>query len=324
MKESLERIHEIVLSQVPRVLGLGDRDPSSETFGCFDRGYWHYKSIDFPNTRYQEACWLLALLYQGNFDGNIYYQNGQVKQWAEAAIEFWISRRHRDGSVDEAYPNERGFCATAFTCWAVTEAMLLLRRSDGERLEKTGKWLMRHNNPDVSNQMAAAACALLNLYHLTSNTPYLRASEEKLSRLLSSQESSGYFPEYGGADVGYLSLIVGCLAHYWKRTKDPVLLESLKRALGFLEERIDEKGHYDHHRMSRKTQFLYSYGVAFFGSPVFERICRGLEEGTLLNPVWLDDRYFMPLTTDYLETVLWALSERHAVGAAVESYESKE
>lgn len=308
MTLSLDRFRGVVLSQIPRVLGLGDRDPSSETYGCFDRTYWHYRLIDFANVRFQEASWLLALLYSTNFEGNLYYRNEKIKQWTEAAIRFWISQRHRDGSFDEAYPNERGFCVTAFSTLAVTESMLLLGSDLESSLEKTGEWLSRHTNPDVSNQMAASAWALLNLYRLTHEKRYLSASQEKLSVLLSSQDPSGYFAEYGGADLGYLSVTISYLAHYWKRTQEASLLKSIRRAVAFLEEKVDEEGNYDCSRGSRKTQFLYPYGAAVTESPLLERLSRGLERGTVLNPVWLDDRYFTQLTIDYLETYLFSLS----------------
>ncbi|MBI4437322.1 MAG: hypothetical protein HY590_07920 [Candidatus Omnitrophica bacterium] len=309
MKGSFDRFRQIVLSQIPRLLGLGDRDPFSETYGCFDRVFWHYRLIDFPNARFQEACWPLSLLYRHSFEGNLYYQNEKVRQWTEAAIRFWASHRHRDGSLDEAYPNERGFCVTAFSTFAVTEAMLLLQIRV-PNLEKTGRWLLGHDQPFVANQMAASAVALLNLYQLTNEKRYLRASQERISTLLSSQDETGFFPEYGGADIGYLSLTLACLAHYWRQTKEGPLWESMGRALKFLEERVEEDGHYDYRQTSRKTQFLYSYGLAISDSPPLERLTQGLEQGTLLNPVWLDDRYFIQLTTDYLETYLLSWESR--------------
>ena len=66
---------EIVLSQTPRILGLGDRNESSKTFGCFDRYYWHYKLLDISNARFQESTLLLALLYCNNFNKNINEEN---------------------------------------------------------------------------------------------------------------------------------------------------------------------------------------------------------------------------------------------------------
>ena len=320
MRESFEMLRQIALGQVPRALGLGDRDPSSETYGCFDRMYWHYKLIDFPNARFQEVCWLLALLYSQNFEGNSYYQNEKVKEWVGSAIRFWAGIRHRDGSVDEAYPNERGFCATAFSTFAVTEAMLLLGHSEPS-LENTGKWLSSHDAVAVSNQTAAAALALLNLYQLTREKRYLHTSREKISDLLSRQDATGYFPEYGGADIGYHSLTLAILCRYWKRTKEIPLEEPIRRGIRFLEERIDETGNYDYRQTSRKTQFLYSYGLCG-AERLLGHLTAGLERGVVLNPAWMDDRYFIQLTTDYLETYLFCRSKESLAGIGQSSWGS--
>ena len=40
------------LHEIPRLLTLLDRDPSSPTYGCFDRNYWHYRTQDFPSGIY--------------------------------------------------------------------------------------------------------------------------------------------------------------------------------------------------------------------------------------------------------------------------------
>ena len=39
------------LAQIPKILTLGDRNPHSPTYGCFDRNFWHYKIIDFPSRK---------------------------------------------------------------------------------------------------------------------------------------------------------------------------------------------------------------------------------------------------------------------------------
>ncbi len=46
LREGLEshlRLH------LQRLLGAMDRDPDSPTYGCFDRGFWHYKAQDWSS-----------------------------------------------------------------------------------------------------------------------------------------------------------------------------------------------------------------------------------------------------------------------------------
>ena len=61
--------------QIEKVLTLQDRNEFSNTYGCFDRNYWHYKTRDFPSAMSQEYTLVLALAYSVNFDKNIYYKN---------------------------------------------------------------------------------------------------------------------------------------------------------------------------------------------------------------------------------------------------------
>ena len=43
------RYAELVLGALPRALTLLDSNPRSRTYGCCDRGYWHYKTLtSFP------------------------------------------------------------------------------------------------------------------------------------------------------------------------------------------------------------------------------------------------------------------------------------
>ncbi len=63
MNESAARFLGPALETIPRVLGLCDRQANSATYGCCDRHHWHYRAIDFPNARLQEAGWLFALAY---------------------------------------------------------------------------------------------------------------------------------------------------------------------------------------------------------------------------------------------------------------------
>ena len=64
-----------VLDNVPRLISQLDRDPTSLTYGCFDRNHWQYKIRDFSSIVLQQGTLSLALLYSNSFSGNVYYQN---------------------------------------------------------------------------------------------------------------------------------------------------------------------------------------------------------------------------------------------------------
>jgi len=302
----LEKINiykNIALSQVPRILGFGDRDKRSKTFGCFDRMYWHYRLIDISDARFQEVSLLLALLYSNVFEGNIYYKNSNLLDWIEGIIQFWGKHRNKDGSVNELYPNERSYCSTAFSTYSVCESLLTLERQTPVDLTKTARFLAKRKNPGVSNQDAAAALALYNISKLTGDSSYYDASCDKIYSLISRQQE-GYYPEYGGYDIGYQTITISLLVGYYNKTKNEELLESIKKAIKFVEDKVSDNGTFDYSNCSRKTQFIYPYGFGVFKSSVLEKHIKGLEENKALNPLWMDDRYCLQLTTDYLETYL--------------------
>jgi len=115
------------LSQIPRLLGLQDRNPFSPTYGCFHRDYWLDKTSDFPDAVRQFAVLALALVYKFDFPGNNYKNKEKVLDWAIAGLDFWSKIQHEDGSFDEFYPYERGWAGpTAFTTYTSIESYRIL------------------------------------------------------------------------------------------------------------------------------------------------------------------------------------------------------
>ena len=115
------------IGQIPRLLSLQDRNPHSSTYGCFHRDYWLDKTSDFPDAVRQFSAHSLALVYKYEFPGNTYLGQPRILDWTAAALDYWTSIQHKDGSFDEFYPYERGWVGpTAFTTYTTVEAYNLL------------------------------------------------------------------------------------------------------------------------------------------------------------------------------------------------------
>lgn len=308
-----EIFRDVALSQVPRILGLQDRNPSSATFGCFDRYYWHYRLLDVCNARFQEGSLLLALLYKSDFENNPYFNNARIYDWFVAGLNFSETIQHKDGSLDEVYPNEQSFVATSFLVCALSESLLVL--DDIElcqqylpMLERSAKWLGNNCNLEVLNQMAGSSAAMLYLYKLTEKEEYNNIAHDKIEKILSMQDDSGYFSEYGGWDLGYLSISIAYLTKIIRVNTDEKIADKIvsavSKAISFTEERVDETGNYDQRKSSRNTQYLYPSGFVRMGSNVVDRLREGLLSNKVLNPAWMDDRFCIPLTIDYLQAFL--------------------
>lgn len=287
-----------------RILGLGDRRPGSATVGCYDRMYWRYQLIDYPSSWFQSATEYLALLW--DTPGSRFYQQKVLRRWFREACDFTCSNLNRDGSCVEVYPHERSFCATAFLLGHLCGALGISDdRECPEGLLKMGGFLSPCLGGKVSNQLAAAALGLFRLSRLTGEAEYLQAGEQKLAVLYDNQTAEGYFHEYGGLDVGYLTITLSLLARLETEFPGAVDGKRVRRAVAVLDRLVRENGTFDYRATSRQTQFLYPFGLYFWESPVKDRLAMGLKKKVIVVPIWLDDRYVTELAIDYLYLARW-------------------
>ncbi len=300
---------EASLPCVSRLLGLMDRNPSSLTYGCFDRNYWHYKIIDFSNGRLQEAGLTLALLFVLNHPLNPYYHQKKIKKWSLAAMHFLKTIQNTDGSFNEYYPHEHAFVTTAFSTFAVSESLLLLNEFPAEVLEmlkKSGRWLLEREELDVVNQNLGACAALQNVYLLTGENRFKKGAYTKLKDSLHKQSPEGWFYEYGGPDIGYLSVAVYYLANYYKKTQDKTALLHLRKAVRFLSHFVHPDGSAGGEYGSRNTMYMVPDGIEICAqhddyAGFLASSLRTSLKGGGIAPFDLDDRYLCTMLYPYLQ-----------------------
>lgn len=282
-----------IQNSIQRLLSLGDSNPVSPTFGCFDRNFWHYRTVtDFPSAPFQMAALSLALLYQNDFENNFCYRRPEILRLAEGAMLYWAKIQRADGSFDEWYPYEHSFVATAFTSYGVSEALLLLKDELSKEtsakvtrsLEKAASWLSRHDDLLVSNHQAGAVPALYNIFLLTRKEKYRELAQEKLDKLLSVQTEEGWFPEYGGADPGYTSLTVDFLAKYYQKSQDEKAREAINKALDFMVYFLHPDGSFGGEYGSRNTKYLFPHGLEILSAEF-------PQAGYLLQPFYQPKKY---------------------------------
>jgi len=267
MKHNLQ---ELILKNCPRLFSAIDQNEFSVNFGCFNRDFWHYKiEKDFPSSIFQTGVWPMAMLYKNNFTGNLYFQKQKTLNLILAGLDFWCRIQGKNGSFVEWFPGETSHVATAFTTFAVSETVLLLgqevpkplKRKVLKSLVKAGRWLSKNPDLKVLNHTVGALVALHNLYLLTRKKEFQTASLKHLNLLLSVQTEEGWFPEYGGADLGYQSLSVFFLAKYWQKTNDLRAFKALEKAINFMSYFIHPDGSYGGEYGSRGTKFLMPAGL---------------------------------------------------------------
>jgi hypothetical protein len=297
-----------------RLLSEQDRDPYSDTQGCFDRRYWAWKMVDFPEATLQRN---VASLF-GWWRQTPQAQSGireTLLQAIQAGIQFALGIQHRDGSFDQAFPHEHSFGATAFLLPPLLESFAGIREACSpplqERVEEglfRSAWFLcraQETHGFISNHLAGAAWALSVSADFFQEPHFEEHSCRLLDRVLSRQSVEGWFEEYGGADPGYQTLCLYYLSQMYQRRKDPALRGALEKATSFLSWFVHPDGTFGGHYGSRRTAVYYPGGLALlsrefpsawaitrFMLPAMEK-----EQTTTLNDV--DMGNLAPLISNY-------------------------
>ena len=312
------------LAQIPKILTLLDRNPHSPTYGCFDRNFWHYKIIDFPSGMAQEFVFPLALIYDTDVPDNPYYHQPVIKDWVEAGIIYAARSAHKDGSCDDYFPFERASGAAAFSLLACIESYIILnlkeildlkeKNLEDNKLDnqailnffiKRADWLAHHHESgQLTNHQALIVLCLEKLSKLLQTSRWDKAKVQRLERVLSWQNSEGWFVEYEGCDPGYHTLSISCLAQIYQFNSDIRIKEALVKAVKLAAEFIHPDGSYGGEYTSRNTYNFFPYGFELVGKwipealQINDRFLQGLANG--LSPCYADDHIIGHHTWNYL------------------------
>ncbi|MFC1786438.1 hypothetical protein ACFLY8_00160 [Halobacteriota archaeon] len=291
-----------VLNNMPRLISQLDRDKNSLTYGCFDRNYWHYKIRDFPSIILQQGSLALALLYSNNFKGNIYYKNKKIEEWTLASLYFWMENQLKDGSFNEYWPNEHGYPPTVFSLYTTSETYRLLHafidKKDGlERaLIKSCNFISKHDEKGAQNQEIASITSLYSVYLSIKEKWLLNIIDEKVKQILKRQSHEGWISEYGGADIGYLSVSLGYLAEYYKMSQDKRVFPALKSIVDFMQFFIHPDSTSGGDYGSRNTEYFLPNGLEILAADyslagaIADKLLNNLEKYQTL-PNTVDERY---------------------------------
>ena len=296
-------------SAVPRILASVDRNSFGPSYGCCDRQYWHYRTAAFPSEMYQEAALPLALAFVRDLPGNTWFGEPRMAEAAVAVMRFSARSAHRDGSADDYYPNERALGAAVFSLQAQVEAYRRLRLDDPELLrffERRANWIAAHGESGrLTNHHALAALALWRTGELLNRADLKRAARVKTDDVLTSQHDEGWFPEYDGADPGYQTVTIDCLAKLRREAGWADLTTSLEHALDFLRWFGHRMGGVGGEYGSRGTRHFYSHGIELLAgeSAVAAELADGYLHGLARGSVaeFGDDRMYVHRTAGLIE-----------------------
>ncbi len=258
------RYSDAVLAEIPRIIGNLDRNPFRPTYGCFDRQHWHYRTAAFASEMYQEAVFPLAWAFATRCPGNRWYQREPLRDWVIAALHYSARAAHADGSCDDYYPYERALGAAVFSLVAGVKAYQRLDLRDEEIVagfQRRARWIAAHQESGrLTNHHALAALALLRVSQLDGDRALRAAADARVAQVLAWQHAEGWFAEYDGADPGYQTVTIGCLAEYRALTGRGDLTEPLARGVEFCRWFLHPDGSYGGEYGSRGTYHCYPHG----------------------------------------------------------------
>lgn len=258
------RYLDAALDAVPRLLAAVDRNSFGPSYGCCDRQFWHYRTAAFPSEMYQEAALPLAIAYARRLPGNGWYGEARLAETAVAALRFSARTAHADGSADDYYPFERALGAVVFSLQAQAEAYRLLGLDDADLLwffRRRAAWVADHGESGrLTNHHALAALGLWRVAKLTGDATLRRAAVRRVEQVLAWQSTEGWFDEYGGADPGYQTVTIDCLAKLQREPEFAQLAEPLRRATSFARSFLHLDDGYGGEYGSRGTRHFYPHG----------------------------------------------------------------
>jgi hypothetical protein len=230
-------------------------------------------------------------------------------------MEFLTQIQNYDGSFDATYPYVWSVDAVAYPTYAVSEAYLLLheeindslREKIIETLKKAGNWLLKSHDIDVTNQESVALITLYNIFQLTGDTRYINGTENKMKLILKNQSSEGWFNEYGGGDIAYLTVTIDSLAKYYQKTGDKDLLNILDKTVEFISYFVHPNGTMGGEYASRSPEFIIPSGFEILSEEVplaaaiADSNIRALNQGQMMNPIALDDTFLCWMFHTYFQ-----------------------
>lgn len=264
---------------LPRLLALFDTDRTGDSYGMGDRYHWAWGLIDFGNGTFQGAAHGMARLWQA---GLWPYSTPRAQFIERLNAMFAGAKRltRKDGSLEEAFPNEGSYCVTALVAFDLLCTIDLLCAEIDETQIRGWRDIVApmvaylkqadETHALISNHLATAVAALLRWHHLTGDKEAERKARELLDRILRHQSEEGWFQEYEGPDPGYQTLCTYYLADVHQLRPDWQLLKPLHRSILFLWHFAHPDDSFGGSYGSRCTRFCYPAGIAALANEIPE------------------------------------------------------
>lgn len=260
-----------ICKNLPRVLSLFDTDFTSKSYGVGDRYYWAWGLTDFGNGSFQGAANGLSRLWVSG----LWPFESSEEVFFERINSLFLGAQtltRKNGSLEEAFPNEGSYCVTSLVAFDLLVTIDLLDPliDQGKKqewlsiVEPMAQFLIKSDETHalISNHLATAAAALFRWCEVTEQDAGASSKGELLiSRILKNQSKEGWFKEYEGADPGYQTLCTYYLADLHLNHPHLNLADSLSQSIQFLWNFAHPDGSFGGYYGSRSTRFYNPGGI---------------------------------------------------------------
>ncbi|MCP4978396.1 MAG: hypothetical protein GY931_19795 [Maribacter sp.] len=228
-----------------------------------------------------------------------------MEEIAKASVLYWAKRAKKHGSFEEYYPWENGYPPLAFSTLAAAKLIERLNISSkdvSQSLKIAAKQLLNRFEHQAANQQVAGLAALAVIKKIIPNLVSDEDFEKISQKTLDLQNPDGWFSEYDGPDLGYLSVTMDCLWDLYDYTGDQKFYQANVKVLNFIAPFVDfAKSNIGMHN-ARNTDYIVPYGIARFlnepdsevqvkASIIFQTLFGKINEHHFFMAV--DDRYWI-------------------------------
>jgi hypothetical protein len=290
---------EIIESIYPRILSQIDRDLDSPTCGSCDRNYWLYKLRDFNSGTFQQTS-----LFTASTAKLFSSKSDELSELTKKINAYTLKSLTKNLTLDEYYPNERSYITTNFVLYSLVKSAHMVGDQltlESEVLRNCFLKICKNQEATPAANQDSAKLAFICFY--TQLFPELRLlAESTIQAILLRKESQSYFSEYGGTDLGYLSVTLNNLAYIDADGSYPVE-KYLKRVFHQFINFIPRNGQVGGEFGSRCTSYYLPYGLIYCSQKYNVKL------DTLdfkQNLEKIDDRYLMHyFSPSYAQTALF-------------------
>ncbi len=320
--DCITRLAQVADRWLPRLLTQVCRDPASPHCGCFDRDWWHYRIRDFPSIILQQGGYALYAVAQLRAYAPM---RAELLRLGAAAARFWNRRACRRGAFEEYYPWEQGYPPLAFSTLAVMKLAAQGVVSTAEiraGAAVASRQLLSRFEAQAANQQVAGLAALAWCHRLFPEQVPAEGFAVLAERTLALQTPEGWFQEYGGPDLGYLSVTLDCLWDLFDATGERRFVESIECAVDCIAVlTAATPGSSIGMHNARNTDYLVPYGLlraalecptqAGTAAALVTQLYADADASNHFLAV-VDDRYVCHYTGQSLMRALW-LAERNSL-----------